>query len=238
LSNEDLPGSIWNSFGAVEYTMTTSVNDIANAFLLVYAGLFPIVNPIGGAPIFLGLTRHCSKPERSALALRVTFNSFFLLLGSMLLGSYVLEFFGITLPIVRIAGGLVVTATAWNLLQAKSQDDDAAAASRPVTPREAFYPLTMPITVGPGSLAVAITLGSQRPHGALSQIAILGAAAIAGLIAIAATIYVCYRFAERTVNVLGENGTDVLVRLSAFILLCIGIEILWFGYCTLERVAG
>jgi small neutral amino acid transporter SnatA (MarC family) len=72
--------------------MTTSVNDIANALLLVYAALFPIVYPIGGAPIFLGLTRHCTDNERDALALRVTSNSFFLLLGSMFVGSYVLEY--------------------------------------------------------------------------------------------------------------------------------------------------
>jgi multiple antibiotic resistance protein len=218
--------------------VTTSTSAITNTFLLVYAGLFPIVNPIGGAPIFLGLTRHCTDQERNALALRVTLNSFFLLFGSMFVGSYVLEFFGITLPIVRIAGGLVVTATGWNLLQAGSQGDDDRAAHRPVTPTDAFYPLTMPITVGPGSIAVAITLGSQRPRGAITEIALLGAAAIAGLIAIAATIYVCYRFAERTVGVLGENGTNVLVRLSAFILLCIGIEILWYGYSTLARVVG
>ena len=218
--------------------MTASPNAIANAFLLVYAGLFPIVNPIGGAPIFLGLTRHCTDRERDALAVRVAFNSLFLLLGSMFVGSYVLEFFGITLPIVRVAGGLVVTATGWNLLQAGNQGDDDRADHRPVTPTDAFYPLTMPITVGPGSIAVAITLGSQRPRGALTEIAVLGAAAVAGLIAIAATIYVCYRFAERTVGVLGDNGTNVLVRLSAFILLCIGIEILWYGYSTLVRVTG
>ena len=79
-------------------------------------------------------------------------------------------------------------------------------------------------------MAVAITLGSQRPRGTLAEIPLLAAAAVAGLVAIAATIYVCYRFAERTARVLGENGTNVLVRLSAFILLCIGIEILWYGY--------
>jgi multiple antibiotic resistance protein len=218
--------------------MTASPNDIANAFLLVYVGLFPIVNPIGGAPIFLGLTRHCTDRERDALAVRVAFNSLFLLLGSMFVGSYVLEFFGITLPIVRVAGGLVVTATGWNLLQAGNPGDDDRAAHRLVTPTDAFYPLTMPITVGPGSIAVAISLGSQRPRGALTEIALLVAAAAAGLIAIAATIYVCYRFAESTVGVLGDNGTNVLVRLSAFILLCIGIEILWYGYSTLVHVTG
>jgi multiple antibiotic resistance protein len=216
----------------------TAVNDVTNAFLLVYAGLFPIVNPIGGAPIFLGLTQYCTEGERNALALRVTRNSFFLLLGSLLVGSYVLEFFGITLPIVRVAGGLVVTATGWNLLQAGNEGDAERAAHRPVVPIDAFYPLTMPITVGPGSIAVAITLGSERPRVALPQLALLGGAAVAGLIAIAATIFVCYRFAERTVGALGEHGTNVLVRLSAFILLCIGIEIIWHGYSALVRVAG
>jgi len=212
-----------------------TVNAIASAFLLFYAGLFPIVNPVGGAPIFLGLTRHCTEQERNALALRVTINCFFLLLGSMLIGSYVLDFFGITLPIVRVAGGLVVTATAWNLLQ--TGDDDETPSDGPVRPTDAFYPLTMPITVGPGTIAVAIALGSQRPRVAdLVHTAILGGSALAGVIAMAATIYVCYRFAEGIVGALGKDGTDVVVRLSAFILMCIGIEIIWNGYAALVNI--
>ena len=216
----------------------TSGYDIANAFLLVYAGLFPIINPIGGAPIFLGLTRHCTDEERHALALGVTLNSFFLLLGSLLIGSYVLEFFGITLPIVRVAGGFIVAATGWSLLQARDDLIDDRTVHQPKIPTDAFYPLTMPITVGPGSIAVAITIGSQRPHAPLSEVAILGAAAFAGVVAIAATIYLCYRFAEGTVGALGESGTNVVVRLSAFILFCIGIEIIWNGYSALAHIAG
>src|SRR5271168_1695110 len=216
-----------------------SVYSVANTFLLVYAGLFPIVNPIGGAPIFLGLTRHCTEPQRNSLALRVTINSFFMLLGSLLIGSYVLEFFGITLPVVRIAGGLVVSVAAWNLLQAGNELDDTDPTShKPVIPTDAFYPLTMPITVGPGSIAVAITIGSQRPREAhLTYVALLGGASILGLIAMAATIYLCYRFAEGTVGSLGEQGTNVVVRLSAFILMCIGIGIIWSGYSSLMHIA-
>jgi multiple antibiotic resistance protein len=217
----------------------TTVNELTNAFLLVYIGLFPIVNPIGSAPLFLGLTQQCADYERNALALRVTRNSFPLLLGSLLIGSYVLEFFGITLPVVRVAGGLVVSATGWNLLQAAIEGGNERAGHGPVKATDAFYPLTMPITVGPGSIAVAITLGSQRPRVAnLTQLAFLGGAAVAGLLAIAATIYVCYRFAEGTIGALGEDGTNVLVRLSAFVLLCIGIEILWNGYSALVHIVG
>ncbi len=93
-------------------------------------------------------------------------NSLFLLLGALFIGSHVIEFFGVTLPIVRVAGGLVVTAFGWQLLQTgggvtNSSGTDAAA--HPETPIDAFYPLTMPLTVGPGSISVAVTLGSQRP---------------------------------------------------------------------------
>jgi multiple antibiotic resistance protein len=226
---------------AVSKHRRPAVNDVVNSFLLVYAGLFPIVNPIGGAPIFLGLTRHCTDEERHATAARVAMNGFFLLLGALFVGSHVLEFFGITLPVVRIAGGMVVTAFGWKLLHAgeELEDQRAANASGRPAPMDAFYPLTMPLTVGPGSISVAITLGSQRPKeaGDLAHLALLGGAAVAGLAAIALTIYLCYRFAERTVAVLGERGTNVVVRLSAFILLCIGIQIVWSGWSALTAAA-
>jgi len=218
------------------------MNEVVNAFLLVYAGLFPIVNPIGGAPIFLGLTRRSSEAERKAIARRVAVNGFLLLLGSMIIGSHLLEFFGITLPVVRIAGGLVVTAFAWQMLHSGDEVDHAdVSLPNPQGMHDAFYPLTMPLTVGPGSMAVAIALGSQRPWGAsfnLARYALVGGAAVLGLAAIAATIYVCYRSADRIVSVLGPSGTDVLVRLSAFILLCIGIEIIWTGYAALAGISG
>lgn len=220
----------------------TSVSDIANSFFLVFAGLFPIVNPLGAAPIFLSLTRHCTPAEQRVLAWRVALNGFLLLLGSVLIGSYVLEFFGITLSIVRIAGGLVVTAMAWRLLNegTETQDRRDAHAAEPALAPDSFYPLTMPLTVGPGSIAVAITIGSQRPKlpESISHLTLMAGAAIIGLIAIAGTIYVSFRFASDLTGLLGKSGTNVLVRLSAFILLCIGISILWSGYSGLTNPAG
>lgn len=218
-----------------------SIADIANAFLLVYAGLFPIVNPVGSAPIFLRLTQPCAA-DRSMLARGVALNSFMLLLGSLFIGSHVLEFFGITLPIVRIAGGIVVAAFGWKMLHASEELEDqrSASDSAPDAPIDAFYPLTMPLTVGPGSISVAVTLGSQRPafSSGLGDLAMLAGGAIAGLAAIAATIYVCYRFAGKLVNVMGKRGASVLMRLSAFILFCIGIQIIWNGYVALAPAAN
>lgn len=200
----------------------------SSTFLLIYAALFPIINPIGSAPLFLGLTRFSSDAHRRILARRVAINGFFLLLGALFIGSHVLEFFGISVPVVRVAGGLVVTAFAWKLLNSGDQPDGGSAEEEDAG--DGFYPLTMPLTVGPGSISVAITLGSQRPHNAaLPELMLLAAAALAGVAAIALTIFFCYRSADRLVKALGKGGTNVLIRLSAFILLCIGIEILWNG---------
>ena len=205
---------------------------IVNAFVLCYAALFPIVNPIGSAPLFLGLTQFATEKSRNVLARRVAIGSFFLLLGSLFVGSHVLEFFGISLPVVRIGGGLVVTAFGWKLLNSDAKlDAEHAGENTPATVPDAFYPLTMPLTVGPGSISVAITLGTQRPKfGGLSTLAQFGFGAIAGIVAIVATVYLCYRFAESTVAALGKEGTNVVVRLSAFIMLCIGIQIMWSGW--------
>jgi multiple antibiotic resistance protein len=213
------------------------MNTFTNMFLLSYAALFPIVNPIGSAPLFLGLTQFTSDPQRIALARRVAINSFFLLLGSFLVGSYVLEFFGISLPAVRIGGGLVVSAFGWKLLNAEATPDDERAQGSGNPVPDSFYPLTMPLTVGPGSISVAITLGSQEPKFAgLQALALQGVAAIAGILAIAMSVYLCYRFAEGTVAMLGKTGTNVVVRLSAFIMICIGIQIVWSGWSALSAM--
>ncbi|MGH7025332.1 MAG: MarC family protein [Caulobacteraceae bacterium] len=209
-----------------------------NTLLLVYAALFPVVNPVGSAPLFLGVTEGCAGNERRTLARQVSVNSFFLLLGSLFIGSHVLGFFGVSLPVVRVAGGLVVTAFGWKLLNAEPSPDakHAAESARGAAP-ESFYPLTMPLTVGPGSISIAITLGSQRPRTvSLEHLATLGAAAVAGIVLIVISVYLCYRFAQRLVSMLGHGGTSVVVRLSAFIMVCIGIHILWSGWSDLNGI--
>lgn len=216
------------------------MHEIGQAFLLVYAGLFPIVNPVGNAPIFLALTGNYTDRVRRDLARRIAVNGFVLLLGSLFVGSHVLQFFGITIPVLRIAGGLVIAVFGWQLLR-----DGVAVTSSPGQvdedgPVDAFYPLTMPLTIGPGSIAVAIALGAQRPRGPASveRLAMLAGAAIGGLAAIAVTVFFCYRFADRMVAALGASGINVLIRLSAFILLCIGIQIIWSGYSALVGAPG
>ncbi|HUA89743.1 MAG TPA: MarC family protein [Steroidobacteraceae bacterium] len=217
------------------------MNEILSAFLLTFAGLFPIVNPIESAPFFYGMTAGLGAAERNVMARKVAINGFALLLGSMVLGPYLLEFFGIRLPVVRIAGGLVVTALGWKLLTQEDFSDHPDSADLPARSRKnggSFYPLTMPLTVGPGSMSVAITIGSRKTEGIPPPAELAGHAtgALIGMAAIGLTIYLAYRFASSMARLLGDTGLEVLVRLSAFILMCIGIEIIWNGWTALNTL--
>jgi multiple antibiotic resistance protein len=213
------------------------MHTLAAAFLVTFAALFPIVNPLEVAPLFHVLTRELPVARQHALARQVAVNGLLLLLGSMVLGPWMLVFFGIELPVLRIAGGLVVTSIGWKLLTQDQWSDHAPhqVPQDAMARAGAFYPLTMPLTVGPGSMSVAVSIGSRQPvdlsH--LADYALRGAGATLGLVAIGASIYVAYRFAGNLARFLGASGVEVLVRLSAFILMCIGIEFLWSGYLAL-----
>jgi multiple antibiotic resistance protein len=165
---------------------------------------------------------------------------FALMAGSMLLGSYVLEFFGISLPIARVGGGLIVAAAAWRLLDTShASDDRRTALAESFTPeqarRQAFYPLTFPISCGPGSVAAAITVGAALSDARLSlSLARMGGAALA-LLAIALLLYLAFRYSQQLLKPLGEAGTVIFLRLSAFILLCLGVQIVWDGLSELLR---
>jgi len=211
-----------------------AIEPFSHAFLFVFLALFPIVNPLGMAPIFLTLTAGSDERIRARLARRVASNSFLLATVSLLVGSYLLRFFGLSLPAVQIGGGLLVAATGWRLL---SRGDDPAERSRPAPSAEAimasaFYPLTMPLTVGPGSIAVMLTIGSSAPSAAADPaFALLRAAGgLVGVAAVALSIYLSYRYAERLLRRLGESGINAMLRLSAFILLCLGVQIILNGY--------
>ena len=204
--------------------------ETAKDILLIVSALFPIVDPLSAAPIFLALTRDVSAITRRELSWRVTLNSFALMAGSYFLGSHLLSFFGVSLPAVQVGGGLIVCAFGWNLLMEKDGEQNAkreAVESQDIFLR-AFYPLTLPLTIGPGVISVAITVGANSTHNYGVHIPIILAAVIAmGLIA--ASIFLCYRFSDWLAQVLGETGTTVVIRLSAFLLLCIGVQIVWNG---------
>jgi len=211
--------------------MTADLRYFVDGLLLVLAALLPIVNPFGGAPVFLAMTADVTPHVRAELARRIAINAFILLVVSLFVGTYVLDFFGLSVPTVQVAGGIVVCAAAWELLRAERVLVEMDAEPTDIATR-AFYPLTLPLTVGPGTISVAITIGAHHTH-SVRSVLLEGAADVLGAIIIAATVFACYRYADPLLKKLGETGTSVLVRLSAFILLCVGVQIFWTGASTL-----
>jgi multiple antibiotic resistance protein len=219
-------------------TLYNSLLHFGSVVLLAIGALLPIVDPLGGAPIYLAMTAFLTHEERARMAKAVAVNSFLLLIASALIGAYVLDFFGLSIPAVQVAGGIVVCSIGWSLLNSPnsppSLQRNAATATRPPgasaddLDQRAFYPMTMPLTVGPGSISVALTLGANPAPGFRSLLATSLAQAV-GILLVAISIYLCYRYADRILQKLGPTGTSVVVRLSAFILLCIGVQICWNG---------
>jgi multiple antibiotic resistance protein len=206
------------------------VADAVKVFFLIISALFPIVDPLSGSPIFLAMTSDYSPFMRRALSRRVAWNSLFLMIGSYFIGSYVLKFFGVSLPVVQVGGGLVVSSMGWGMLVDKQQVHDVTRdnGQSPDAFNQAFYPLTLPLTVGPGSISVAVTLGANSTHDYGVRIPVILAAVIA-MFLIAVSIYLCYGFADRLAQAFGKNAMIVIVRLSSFLLLCIGVQIMWNG---------
>lgn len=212
---------------------------ILQAVVLVPFTLLPIINPLGNAPIFNAMSG--GNPAVSqTMARQVAINSWVILVVSMLVGSYVLEIFGISLPIVRIAGGLLVAATGWRLLHADETDPVRVAVegqAEELSARElatrSFFPMSFPLTAGPGSIAASIALGTGTPS--TSREYLLGLiVAVLGPALTAIVIWVSYRYSAALLNRLGDIGKVVMMRFVAFILFCIGLQMVWTGWMGLE----
>lgn len=200
---------------------------VIQELLLVFSALFSIVNPPGSALIFSEVTRGRSHAERQMLAKQIGFYAAIVMLTSIWIGVYVLKFFGVSMEALRLAGGLYVAATGWHLLSTADQPKDKKDAEDGDafgTSGIAFFPLTMPLTTGPGTIAVAIALGANHPDSRLELVRFIVSSSTAVLL-IALLVWLCYRSADRVIAFLGTAGARTMNRLAAFLLLCIGVEI-------------
>ena len=211
------------------------------ALVLVPVTLLPIINPLSTAPVFAA-TVGTNQGLAKRLARQVAINSWFVVVTSILIGTYVLAIFGISLPVVRLGGGLLVASTAWRMLHRTDDDEVHAAAAEKASEmsyaevvRRSFFPITFPLTTGPGTIAASIALGSQIPTTPVLYLA--GAiVAAAGAVLVSLVLYLIFRNSARVITWLGEIGMLVLMRLMAFILLCIGIQIMWNGWAELNGI--
>ena len=207
------------------------MSTVVAAFLLGFPALFSIVNPVSGAFIFRTRTVDRSHADRVRLARRVGVYAALVMLVALWAGSYVLAFFGITLPALRCAGGVILALYAWSSLNAperrearKTEQLDAASGQDD----PAFYPLTLPFTTGPGTISVAVALGSAHPASGLALVPFFAGMSVAA-VAVAALVWLLYSMTDQLARLLGQVASRAITRLSAFFQLCIGVQILITG---------
>jgi multiple antibiotic resistance protein len=206
-------------------------------FALGFSALLPLVNPLGSALVILGLVGIQSADEYKTLARKIAINMTLFLAVVELVGSYVLQFFGISLSIVQFAGGMVVAAIGWSVLNQKDADsarEDASAqmVGQGVTSQEesrAFYPLTFPVTAGPGCIVVMLTLSAHASEKSISQNVVAHLGLLLAVVLLAALVYVCYAYAPKIARAVSPTTAHGILRVIAFILFCIGVQIAWNG---------
>jgi multiple antibiotic resistance protein len=215
-------------------------------FALGFSALLPLINPLGSALIFLGLVGNASTEAYRALARKIAINTVVFLAVIQLVGSSVLGFFGISLAIMQFAGGVVIAMIGWSLLNQKDtalshEKTDAADAAVPaITQAEinnlqekAFYPFTFPITAGPGSIVVMLTLSVHAHQPKVTQTILAHLGLFVAIIVLSGSIYFCYAYAPKISRAISPSTAHGILRVIAFILLCIGVQIAWNGLSSL-----
>ncbi len=209
-------------------------------FALAFSALLPVINPLGSALVFLGIVGNAPDSVFRSLARKIAISSTLFLLVVELVGTGLLEFFGISLPVVQVAGGLVLASMGWNLLN--QQDSQPTPGQSDITDnfgslaQKVFYPLTFPVTVGPGCIVVMLTLSA---HAVYRQSVLLDAMSHAGIllavVVLNLTVYLSYRYAPKLTQHISPGTAHGVLRIIAFVLLCIGVQITWNGLETLLK---
>jgi multiple antibiotic resistance protein len=210
-------------------------------FAIGFSALLPLINPLGSALVFLGFVGDAPASVYRDLARKIAISTTIFMLVIEVVGAGLLEFFGISLPVVQVAGGLVLASMGWRLLngqQSESNPDRTAvgAANSSSVEQQVFYPLTFPVTVGPGCIVVMLTLtahASVKSSVLANVVAHLGI--LAALVALSLTVYLCYRYAPKITARISPPTAHGILRIIAFVLLCIGVQITWNGVQTLLK---
>jgi multiple antibiotic resistance protein len=214
-------------------------------FALGFSALLPLINPLGSALVFLGLVGRAPIDTYRSLARRIAINTVIFFAVIELIGSSLLGFFGISLPIMQVSGGIVIAMIGWSLLNQKEatpNPEKTEAAVPAVTKVEiaelqdkAFYPFTFPITAGPGCIVVMLTLSVHATQSSVTDTVLAHVGLFIAAIVLSGSIYLCYAYAPRIARTISPSTAHGILRVIAFILFCIGVQIAWNGMSELLK---
>lgn len=209
-------------------------------FALAFSALLPVVNPLGSALVFLGLVGDAPPEVYRQLARTIAIYTVLFFLVVELVGTALLAFFGISLPVVQVAGGLVLASMGWGLLNQRDPTPRAASDVTPVSygsvEDKAFYPLTFPVTVDPACIVVMLTLSAHATTKTLEENVLSHSAILMAVVAISILVFFSYAYAPRITAHISPQTAHGILRIIAFVLFCIGVQISWNGVQALIRV--
>lgn len=211
---------------AVEHILETLPSAASATFL----ALFPIVNPLGGVPIFFSLTTGFSASERNRTALKTAIYVAVILIFFLFLGRFVLNLFGISLPVLKIAGGLIVANTAWGMVTGTSRMTPSESEEATTKTDISLTPMAMPILSGPGSIGVVMGLAAH----ANSVPSYLGL--VIGCAALGIVVYLFLWLGGPLVKRLGPGATGAINRIFGFLILAIAVQLVWDGVADFRMV--
>jgi multiple antibiotic resistance protein len=196
---------------------------------LGFVALFPPVNPVGTAFVVDPFMHHLTRAERKMAAGKIAFYCFLICTITLLVGSWLFKLFGISLPVVQIAGGILICKTGWELLSSSTGSKNSAETSSPGQHNEIedilFYPLAFPMTTGAGTISVLLTLSAHSSEDTWRPELINLTAIFVAIVIMSVLIYVCYAFTPAVLGRLGPRGEQIVNRLSAFLVFCVGLQI-------------
>jgi multiple antibiotic resistance protein len=199
------------------------LHDLPSAATATFLALFPIVNPLGGIPMFFSLTAALPADERRRTALKTAVYVIAILVIFMLFGRFVLSFFGISLPVLKIAGGLIVANTAWGMVTGSSRMTMEESSEALTKQDISLTPMAMPMLSGPGSIGVVMGLAAHADH-FLSY-----AGMVIGIVALGLAVYLCLCLGGPFVKRLGPSALGAINRIFGFLILAIAVQLVWNG---------
>jgi len=210
------------------------VGELAKFFGLSFSALLPLINPVGDALVFLALLGTAPPVVYRSLAKKIAISTTVFLLMIELLGTAMLKFFGISLPVMQVAGGLALAAMGWRMLNEEEPDtkDERTEIGEAVPgslERKIFYPFTFPITAGPGCIVVMVTLSAHASVKGLLPTMAAHAGIVLAVVLLSVAVYFCYGYAPAITARVSSQTAHGILRVIAFVLLCIGGQITWNG---------
>ena len=220
--------------------MNANLHSFINLFFIGMIALFPVVNPLGSAFMVTPYFSNLTKAEKNTAVAKITLYAFCICTVSLFAGHWILQLFGLSIPVIQLAGGIMICKMGWESLSSDKKTDHSADADAKLSgftyiQDKLFYPITFPVTTGAGTISVLFTLSAHTARANFTEHLIGTSAILSAIVVICILIYICYRNAKNIINFLGSNGEVIINRISAFLIFCVGLQIAISGIMNLLK---